>query len=149
MSGVNRFIEVMLQHLNRDEVRTLTGPLQKAYFLLLICICVLGRCPVTSPNICWASIGGQIVYIFLQNVLMNLRINFSVGDTMLSWPWVSKATPNHDAPSTTVDLSTKMLACSRDVFKSLADNPGFFLTLLSLLHCAHLFVFILFYLTFI
>ena len=28
--------------------------------LLLIYFCVMGRCPVASPNFCWASIGGQI-----------------------------------------------------------------------------------------
>ena len=63
----------------------------------------------TAPNalIDWLT-GGKTytdqrisqIYILLQNVLINLGIHFSVGDSKLSRPWGSKAAPNHDAPST-------------------------------------------------
>ena len=84
--------------------------------LLLIYFCVLGRCPVASPNLYCVSIGELIAYNLLQNILINLGINFSVEDSMLSRPWGSKGAPNHDAPST-------ILYSWDEVF---LDSSGFF-----------------------
>ena len=47
--------------------------------LLLIYFCVLGRCPVASPNFCWASIGGQIAWHSPAKCLDKL------GNTFFRW----------------------------------------------------------------
>lgn len=65
---MNRPLEVLPKHLNRIEVKTLTGPLQKAHFLLLKPFC----CSFNSvlwivvwlhhQNFCWTSVGGQMAW---------------------------------------------------------------------------------------
>lgn len=64
--AVNRSLEVTPNHPNQVEVRASPGHQQKANFtsveaiLLLISSCAVSVCPIASPNICWASIGGQM-----------------------------------------------------------------------------------------
>ena len=82
MSGVNCSLEVMPQHLKSgwgqdSDWATSEGVI--SYFdniLLLIYICVLGRCPVHSPNFCWASIGGQRTLHSPAKCLVKLQNSF-------------------------------------------------------------------------
>lgn len=59
-----------------------SGPLQKAYFLLLkhFCCCFTpsGQCPAATPILSWASF--DVFMVFLQNVQMNLGMNSSLSD---------------------------------------------------------------------
>lgn len=60
--------------------------------LLLIYSCAVSLCLIASQNICWASVVDRWLYILLQNAQINMRINFSVDDSKMSWSWHSKST---------------------------------------------------------
>lgn len=94
MSGVTHSLDVMPQCVNLGEVGTLSGILEKVYFLLLKSFCSRFTSMLWVVillhhlNICLACAGGQG-----RNVLVNFGTNFS---NYLSRS--SKAAPNHDGP---------------------------------------------------
>lgn len=59
-----------------------SGPLQKAYLLLLkhffYCFTSSGQCPVATSILSWTTF--DVFMVFLQNVPMNVGMNCSVGD---------------------------------------------------------------------
>lgn len=67
MEAVNCPLEVVPKHLNRIEVKSLTGLFQKAHFLLLKPFCCLFNSLLWvvvwlhHQNFCWNAIGGQVV----------------------------------------------------------------------------------------
>lgn len=80
MSGVDVFLEVMPQHLHQVDVRSLTGPLQKAYFLLLshsvidlpLCTGLLSCC-ISHPLLCECCVPSKhdimfVPYCFQQTI---------------------------------------------------------------------------------
>lgn len=67
IDAVNRPLEVLPKYLNRIEVKTLTGPLQKAHFLLLKPFCSFNSVLwvvvwLHHQNFCWTSVGGQMAW---------------------------------------------------------------------------------------
>jgi len=103
---MNRLCKVMLQHLNRIRVRTLTRPLQSLHFVFLqpfrgglagvFRIIVL----LQNPSLFQLEVRNRWPDILLQDFLVDSRIHGSIAHSKSSRSWSSKTAPDHHTTTT-------------------------------------------------